>query len=140
MVELRTVATAVSAYATDFAYVPKVPTGVVEDLTPYLVPTYLRTLPYQDGWRRAMLYNSEGLNYTVRSNGSDGTMQAGPPMGPTTSYGDDMVMVNGVFVQWPPVMCPLQKGLASGRQLWYATARRSPEGVLCFARINDTSN
>ena len=104
MVELRTVATAVSTYATDFAYVPKIPTGVVEDLTPYLVPTYLRTLPYLDGWRRAMLYNSEGLNYTVRSNGSDGTMQAGPPMGPTTSFPDDMVMVNGVFVQWPDGM------------------------------------
>lgn len=104
MVELRTVATAVSSYATDYTFVPKIPTGVVEDLTPYLSPTYLRVLPSLDGWRRAMLYNSEGLNYTVRSNGSDGIMQAGPPMGPTTSYGDDMVMVNGVFVQWPDGM------------------------------------
>jgi general secretion pathway protein G len=104
MVELRTVATAVSSYATDFAYVPKIPTGVVEELTPYLTPTYLKVLPFLDGWRRAMLYSSQGLNYTVRSNGSDGIMQAGSPMGPTTSYGDDLVMVNGVFVQWPDGM------------------------------------
>jgi len=104
MVELRTVATAVSAYATDYAYVPKVPTGVVEDLTPYLVPTYLRTLPYVDGWRQAILYYSEGLNYTVRSTGSDGLTQPGPPMGPTTSFADDMVMENGVFLQWPDGM------------------------------------
>jgi type II secretion system protein G len=104
MVELRTVATAVSSYATDFAFVPKVPTGVVEDISPYIVPTYLRVLPYLDGWRRPMLYYSEGLNYTVRSNGSDGITQPGPPMGPTTSYSDDMVMVNGVFVQWPDGM------------------------------------
>ncbi len=105
MVELRTVATAVSSYATDFAYVPRVPTGVVEDLTPYLAPTYLRTLPYLDGWRRAMLYNSEGLNYTVRSNGSDGLMQAGSSRwARRRAFADDMVMVNGVFVQWPDGM------------------------------------
>ena len=104
MVELRTVATAVSSYATDFAFVPKIPTGVVEDIGPYLIPTYLKVLPYLDGWRRPMLYYSEGLNYTVRSNGSDGVTQAGPPRGPTTSYVDDLVMVNGVFVQWPDGM------------------------------------
>ena len=104
MVELRTVATAVSSYGTDFGYVPKLPTGMVEDLTPYLTPTYLRALPYLDGWRRAMLYYSEGLEYTVRSMGSDGLTQAGPPMGATTSYADDMIMVNGVFVQWPDGM------------------------------------
>jgi type II secretion system protein G len=104
MVELRTVATAVSSYATDFAFVPKVPSGVVEDITPYLVPTYLKVLPYLDGWRQPMLYFSAGLDYTVRSMGSDGVTQSGPPMGPTTSYADDMVMVNGVFVQWPDGM------------------------------------
>ncbi len=104
MVELRTVATAVSSYATDYAFVPKIPSGVVEDLTPYLVPTYLRTLPYQDGWKRAIVYYSQGLEYTVRSHGSDGLMQAGPPMGQTTNYADDMVVVNGVFVQWPDGM------------------------------------
>jgi len=104
MVELRTVATAVSAYATDYAFVPRVPTGVVQDLAPYLVPTYLRTLPYLDGWRQAMFYYSGGLEYTVRSAGSDGLTQAGPPMGPTTSFPDDLVMVNGIFVQWPDGM------------------------------------
>jgi len=104
MVELRTVGTAVSTYATDFAYVPKVTAGVVEDLAPYLVPTYVRTLPYLDGWRRAMFYYSAGLEYTVRSTGSDGLTQAGPPMGPTTSFPDDLVMVNGIFVQWPDGM------------------------------------
>ena len=104
MVELRTVGTAVSTYATDFAYVPKVAAGVVEDLAPYLVPTYVRTLPYLDGWRRAMFYYSAGLEYTVRSTGSDGLTQAGPPMGPTTSFPDDLVMVNGIFVQWPDGM------------------------------------
>ena len=104
MVELRTVATAVSSYGTDFGYVPKLPTGTVEDLAPYLTPTYLRALPYLDGWRRAMLYYSEGLDYTVWSTGSDGLMQAGPPMGGTTSYADDMIIVNGIFVQWPEGM------------------------------------
>ncbi len=104
MVELRSVATAVSSYGTDFGYVPRLSSGVVEDLTPYLTPTYLKILPYLDGWRRAMLYYSEGLEYTVRSTGSDGLTQPGPPTGPTTSYADDMIMVNGVFVQWPDGM------------------------------------
>jgi len=104
MVELRTVATAVSSYATDFAYVPRVPTGPVQDLIPYLSPTYLKVLPYLDGWRRSMEYNSEGLNYTVRSSGSDGLMQVGQPLGGTTTFADDLVMVNGIFVQWPEGM------------------------------------
>ena len=101
MVELRTVATAVSSYATDFGFVPRVASGDVEALTPYLLPTYMRTLPTTDAWHTPMLYESEGLGYTVRSLGSDGVAQGSLTPGPTTRFADDIIMVDGIFVQWP---------------------------------------
>ena len=72
MVDLRAVATAVSSYATDFGFAPKLASGEVGSLTGYLIPTYVRTLATTDAWHTPMLYESEGLDYTVRSLGSDG--------------------------------------------------------------------
>jgi type II secretion system protein G len=104
MVELRTVATAVSSYATDFAFVPRVASGNVESLTGYLCPTYVRSLPSDDAWHTPMLFESEGLDYTVRSLGSDGVAQGSLTLGPTTNFADDIIIVDGVFAQWPEGM------------------------------------
>jgi type II secretion system protein G len=101
MVELRAVATAVSSYATDFGFVPRLASGDVGSLTGYLVPTYVRTLPSADAWHTPILYQSEGLDYTVRSLGSDGVAQGSLTPGPTAHFADDIVMSDGVFVQWP---------------------------------------
>ncbi len=104
MVELRSVATAVSSYATDFGFVPRLASGDVESLAAYLLPTYLRSLPGDDAWQIPMVYESEGLDYTVRSLGSDGVAQASLAWGPTTRFADDIVISNGIFVQWPEGM------------------------------------
>ena len=104
MVELHTVATAVSSYATDFGFVPRVASGDVGSLTTYLTPTYVKVLPVGDAWHTPMLYESEGLEYTIRSLGSDGVAQGALTPGPTTRFAADIVMVNGIFVQWPEGM------------------------------------
>ncbi len=101
MVDLRAVATAVSSYATDFGFVPRLAGGEVGSLTGYLIPTYVRTLATTDAWYTPLLYESEGLDYTVRSLGSDGVAQGALTPGPTTRFADDIVMADGVFVQWP---------------------------------------
>ncbi|MGD1146829.1 MAG: prepilin-type N-terminal cleavage/methylation domain-containing protein [Thermoanaerobaculaceae bacterium] len=104
MAELRSLATAVSAYATDYPFMPKVGPGTADILVPYLVPTYLRQLTGLDGWQRPIYYQANDLSYTVVSYGSDGVAQSNLTPGPTTSFSDDIVVSNGVFVQWPDGM------------------------------------
>jgi type II secretion system protein G len=99
--ELRAIGTAVSSYATDYPFMPKVGPGTAEILVPYLVPTYVRHLTGLDGWQRLMWYEANELSYTVMSFGSDGLAQSSLTLGPTTSFSDDIVVSNGVFVQWP---------------------------------------
>jgi len=101
MSDMRTVGLAVSAYATDWVYAPEVANGTVEDLLPYLTPTYLKSLPRIDGWQREIRYTGEGLDYTLLSYGRDGIEQGSLTLGPTTNFDDDIIIANGVFVQWP---------------------------------------
>ena len=103
MADMRTLALAINAYATDFVFVPQV-SGPASALVTYLTPTYLKSLPVLDGWRRELQYQGQGLDYTLLSYGSDGVAQSGPYAGPTTSYAADIAIVNGVFVQWPEGM------------------------------------
>jgi len=104
MAELRAIATAVSNYATDYPFVPKVGPGTADILVPYLVPTYLRHLTGLDGWQHLISYEANELSYTLISYGSDGLAQSSLTLGPTTTFSNDIVMSNGVFVQWPDGM------------------------------------
>jgi len=104
MADMRSVMIAVSSYGTDFAFVPQLPSGTVAQLRPHLVPTYLRLLPSNDGWQRPLTYQGEGHSYTVASFGGDGTPQPSPPLGSTTSFSADILVSNGVFIQWPDGM------------------------------------
>jgi len=104
MAELRTIAMAVSAYATDFPFMPQVGPGTADILVPYLVPTYVRHMTGLDGWQRPIYYEALGIDYTVKSLGSNGIEQATLTLGPTTSFSDNILMSNGVFVQWPDGM------------------------------------
>jgi hypothetical protein len=40
----------------------------------------------------------------LKSFGSDGLAQSSLAFGPTTNFSDDIVISNGVFVQWPDGM------------------------------------
>ena len=104
MAELRSIATAISSYATDFPFMPQVGPGQAELLAAYVVPTYTKFLSGLDGWQNPILYAANGLEYTLVSTGSDGTLQSTPPGGVTTSFSDNIIISNGVFVQWPDGM------------------------------------
>ena len=83
---------------------PKVGPGDASVLQPYLVPTYVKHLPGLDGWARPVLYEASGLDYTLTSYGADGIAQSTLILGPTTAFADDIVISNGIFVQWPDGM------------------------------------
>jgi len=104
MAELRTIALAVSAYATDYPFMPKVGPGTADLLVPYLVPTYVRNISGLDGWQRPIYYEAAGIDYTIKSLGAQGIEQATLALGPTTSFTDNIVISNGLFVQWPDGM------------------------------------
>lgn len=100
MADMRTLALAINAYGTDFTIVPQM-TGLATHLKAFLEPTYLKVLPVLDGWRREFHYQGQGLEYTLLSYGGDGNPQGGPYGGATTNFAADIVVVNGVFIQWP---------------------------------------
>ena len=102
--DIRSVATAVEAYASDSGYYPKVPSPTVAGLDPYLTPTYIREIPKLDGWGReiGLISDPNGASYTLFSAGAEGL--ATPltwKSGPTTSFSDDIVLSSGQYVQWP---------------------------------------
>jgi len=102
--DIRAVALAVNAYATDWPYVPRLSGAIAADLVPLLTPTYTKTLPVEDGWRQPLRHDGEGLDYTLVSYGSDGTPDGVEPVGPTTHFNADIVLYNGQFIQWPEGM------------------------------------
>ena len=70
---------------------------------PYLQPTYMKAVPLVDGWNSWFLYGTTAArsDYALRSTGRGGEPQAAAVFGPTTDFTDDIILVNGQFVQWP---------------------------------------
>ena len=117
MSDMRTLATAIEAYAVDNNNYPAAacPAGTVTSTmvalsttTSFsnLTPTYIADPPRKDGWGHAMGYatsnNSQayGIQSAGRDNSAIGTM-APTTCGTTTNFNDDIVYSNGTFVQWP---------------------------------------
>jgi prepilin-type N-terminal cleavage/methylation domain-containing protein len=80
------------------------------DVTTFLVPQYLQSVPDKDGWKKAYSYWMNTANVlaqtvlAVRSNGRDGstiadkyTVAGFDP----TDYDQDIVWADGFFVRWP---------------------------------------
>jgi type II secretion system protein G len=114
MADIRGITTALEAYAADFdRYAPAaafvlpdglaLPTENFLVASGYLQPTYLRVAPLSDGWNSWFLYGTSALltDYAVGSAGQGGVPQTAPVFGPTTDFRDDILLVNGQFVQWP---------------------------------------
>ena len=107
MADLRTVGTAVEAYAVDMAFYPTFASGDFSTTWyGFLEPTYVKTVPRNDGWRTSFRANSESRFYTLGSaardrdfefNLSDATYN-----GRTTQSMDcDIVYSNGSFMSYP---------------------------------------
>lgn len=104
MVDMRLIAQAVNSYAIDYSFAPKFPNALVAELRPYLEPTYAKKVPWLDGWQNSYHFSARGFDYTIISLGRDGVAEGSLTEGPTTRFSADIVLYNGVFVQWPSGM------------------------------------
>jgi type II secretory pathway pseudopilin PulG len=124
MADLRTIATAWEARATDtnsydvdhgysaakdggdFNALHRVRSG---DLRRALEPTYVKQFPQRDGWGGEYEFATGGYDqkgaaqiYTIRSLGSDHLAERGPYVNrPNTDYKQDIVYTNGEFLLYP---------------------------------------
>lgn len=105
MADIRSIATAIESYSVDWNFYPKVADGVINDLTTYLTPTYIKKLPTNDGWNREMRWygTTSGASYTLQSYGKNGGEDVNTN-GPTTDFNADILYVDGRFYQWPEGM------------------------------------
>ncbi len=101
MADMRTIAGALVLYEQDFVDYP-IETSLVsaENLRRYLEP-YTGGFEATDAWRRPYLYISDGHIYTLISYALDGNPDPPYVNGPTHRLEDDIVMSEGVFIQWP---------------------------------------
>jgi general secretion pathway protein G len=114
MGDIRSMATAVEAYAVDFNRYPPAaaivlpsgltypPANTVGTLKIYISPTYIRVTPLSDGWNSWFLYDidTNGQAYAIASYGKDGSV-TDIYNGPTTDFNADIVYSNGQFIQYP---------------------------------------
>jgi general secretion pathway protein G len=113
MSDMRTMATAVEAYAVDNNFYPSgqtcdatkfvAITTVMDDSSlSVLSPTYIANPVRRDGWSKFMLYNTRAANqeYGFKSFGRDNGDSA-DVCTTTTNFNDDIIYSNGGFVQWP---------------------------------------
>lgn len=116
MADLRAIATALEAYSVDHNAYPSaaavftLPTGLslpsvalTSGIITKLQPNYMRIVPLNDPWQGPLQYSttSDGTNYALRSTGRDLTPQGTPDYGPATNFNDDIILVDGTFVQYP---------------------------------------
>ncbi len=107
MADMRSIGTAVESYQVDFNFYPKIAGGDVTTIMPYITPTYIKTLPFNDGWTTMMHWQGDattGLDYTIQSYGKDHTAES-PTIASggnkTTDFNKDIIFSDGQFVQWP---------------------------------------
>jgi general secretion pathway protein G len=117
MGDMRSAGTAAEAYAVDFNHYPaaagySLPTGISFGSTTFntggvgssfsgqVTPTYIRVLPLSDGWQSYFFYKSTGQLYGIASGGKNGATEAAIG-GETTDFNNDIIFVNGQFIQYP---------------------------------------
>lgn len=111
MADLRTVATATEAYATDDNKYPNVKS--YEELGSILSPTYIRKMPEKDAWGTPFMYvvSADGQHYKFVSAGADKhfdwnatTIESLPENykgRASESLDADIVFQDGQFIQYP---------------------------------------
>ena len=78
MADIRTIGTAVEAYAVDNSSYPSSPTAndVATNLANYVEPTYVKRAPRNDGWNFSLRSVSTLTGYSVGGAGRDKTFQS----------------------------------------------------------------
>ncbi len=106
MADMRTLATAVEARATDTEDYPKVD---FEELETLIAPTYIRHVPKTDGWGTPFLFVSDGTHYRFVSAGADKRFEwsarqlarTSPDPIASESFDADLIFQDGEFIQFP---------------------------------------
>jgi general secretion pathway protein G len=101
MADLKILGRAVSLYEQDFANCPIEPSLISAESLQAALNPYLGDFDATDGWRRPFMYVSDGRDYTLLSYALDGVASLPYTVGPIHRLEDDIIMSNGVFVQWP---------------------------------------
>jgi general secretion pathway protein G len=108
MADIRTIGTAVEAYAVDMAFYPTFQAGAGGPITAtfeaFVEPTYVKTVPREDGWRTQFYAAAESRFYTLASAARDKQLSAGLDAysaAVTQDMDCDIVYSNGSFVVYP---------------------------------------
>jgi general secretion pathway protein G len=101
MSDVRSIGTAVEAYATDTAAYP-MGMGSWAALKTILDPYFIKQPPDGDGWSNTWdaSTTSNGSDYTIASYGKDGLLSTRPG-GMTGDFNCDIIFSQGQFFQWP---------------------------------------
>ena len=99
--DIRGLSTGIAMYEQDYVQYPIVADWAeVTTLEDFLQP-YMSGYNASDGWRRPFMYLSDGNAYTMVSYGMNGSADQPWTRGPIHLFDDDIVVNNGVFIQWP---------------------------------------
>jgi hypothetical protein len=105
MADIRTIGTATEAYAVDMAFYPTFNAGAIDGtFRSFLEPTYVKTVPREDGWRTNFYASSQSRFYTLASATRDKLLESALDAynaQVTSSMDCDIVYSNGSFVQYP---------------------------------------
>jgi len=105
MADMRSLATALEAYATTTNQYPQGTSAA--ELGPVLTPTYIKAVPTVDGWGTPLAYERRAPGeYALASAGADKQFERGAlheysPGTATQNFDCDLVFANGSFVQYP---------------------------------------
>ncbi len=110
MSDMRSLATAIEAYAVDNNSYPTAActAGLYTTVGPQvddasftkLTPTYIAQPPKRDGWGTLLFYSSTTNDYSILSAGRNKTLDA-LVCGTTTDFNMDILYSDGTFLQWP---------------------------------------
>jgi type II secretory pathway pseudopilin PulG len=99
--DLRGLGTGVAMYQQDYAKFPVVSGFQGVAVLDSVLQAYMGGYNELDGWQRSFMYTSDGDNYTLCSYALNGVADLPWTLGPIHYFDDDLVINNGVFIQWP---------------------------------------
>ena len=110
MSDMRTIGTAVEAYAVDWSFYPNTDNSQVLLTATWgalIAPIYVKKPPSQDGWRTGIEVQSESRFYSIASSARDKVFEYGSldndgyNRDPTSDMDCDIVYSNGTFMSYP---------------------------------------
>jgi general secretion pathway protein G len=108
MADIRTIGTAIEAYAVDHASYPTVTVGTIgasAGFATLIEPTYVKRAPRTDGWNQDLRAVSVLQTYSVGGSGRDKLFATsaltGYTQGSTDNMDCDIIYSSGSFTVWP---------------------------------------